>query len=87
VQEGAIYLLLSRGSKGDRDFGYQRSYWSTELLALQINTLFSTAVVTSTIRHWLFRVGIVWRRPARHAIRHSLPASDPGGSAPGVAAG
>jgi len=62
AQITALLSLLVQFSP--KDFGYQRSRWCTELLAIQINALLGTAVAASTIRRWLPRVGIVWRRPA-----------------------
>lgn len=47
-----------------QDFGYQRSRWSTELLTMQFNDLFQSTVAASTVRRWLPKVGIVWRRAA-----------------------
>ncbi len=44
------------------DFGYQRSRWSTELFAKQLNEIFGSSVAASTVRRWLAKVGIVWRR-------------------------
>ena len=55
-----LMLLVQFSPQG---FGYQRSRWCTELLAIQINALLGTAVAASTIRRWLPRVEIVWRRP------------------------
>ena len=49
VQITTLLTLLVQFSP--QDFGYQRSRWSTELLAMQIKTLFSAAVAASTIRH------------------------------------
>ncbi|MCJ7931866.1 MULTISPECIES: winged helix-turn-helix domain-containing protein, partial [Aeromonas] len=46
-----------------QDFGYQRSRWCTELLAIKINRLTGLNVAASTLRRWLPRMGIVWRRP------------------------
>ncbi len=47
-----------------QDLGYQRSLWSTELLAIEINKLFSITIHSSTIRRWLPEAGLVWRRAA-----------------------
>lgn len=44
--------------------GYQRSRWRTELMAIEINRMFSLQVHSSTIRRWLPKLGIVWRRAA-----------------------
>ena len=47
-----------------QDLGYQRSRWSTELMAIEINRVFELKVHSSTIRRWLPKLGIVWRRAA-----------------------
>ena len=47
-----------------QDIGYQRSRWSTELMAIEINRIMGLNVHASTIRRWLPRMGIVWRRAA-----------------------
>lgn len=47
-----------------QDLGYQRSRWSTELLTLELNKLFRSSVAASTVRRWLPKAGIVWRRAA-----------------------
>ncbi|MGI3018488.1 IS630 family transposase, partial [Shewanella algae] len=46
------------------DFGYQRSRWSSELLAKVINAQLKLCVAASTIRRLLPEAGIVWRRSA-----------------------
>jgi transposase len=47
------------------DFGYQRSRWSSELFASLIHRLCPELnIAASTIRRWLPRIGIVWRRAA-----------------------
>lgn len=47
-----------------QDLGYQRSRWSTELFAIEINRLLGLNIAASTLRRWLPREGIVWRRVA-----------------------
>lgn len=47
-----------------RTLGYQRSRWSTELFALLLSRLCSIKVHSSTIRRWLPKLGMVWRRAA-----------------------
>ncbi|SFO11251.1 IS630 family transposase [Xenorhabdus japonica] len=42
--------------------GYQRSRWSSELLAIQINEITGCSLHASTIRRWLPQANIVWRR-------------------------
>lgn len=56
-----VLVLLMQFSP--QDFGYQRSRWCTELLAIKINMLMGLNVAASTLRRWLPRMGIVWRRP------------------------
>lgn len=46
------------------ELGYQRSRWSTELMTIEINRLFELSVASSTIRRWLPKAGLVWRRAA-----------------------
>ncbi len=46
------------------DFGYQRSRWSTELLAIKINEITGYKLHPGTIRRWLPLAGLVWRRAA-----------------------
>ncbi|KOO54712.1 DDE endonuclease [Edwardsiella ictaluri] len=46
------------------DFGYQRSRWSTELLAIKIRDITGCPLHASTIRRWLPAAGLVWRRAA-----------------------
>lgn len=42
--------------------GYLRSRWSSELLALELGRRAAVAVHATTIRRWLARMSIVWRR-------------------------
>lgn len=51
---------LVKNSPGD--FGYQRSRWSTELLAIKIRDVTRCPLHASTIRRWLPAAGLVWRR-------------------------
>jgi putative transposase len=46
-----------------RDFGFLRSRWSCETLALLLGWLHNVAVSRETVRRWLHREQIVWRRP------------------------
>jgi len=47
------------------DFGYQRSRWSSELFASLIHRICPELnIAASTLRRWLPRIGIVWRRAA-----------------------
>ena len=59
-----VTLLVLLMQFSPQDFGYQRSRWCTELLAIKINQLTGLNVAASTLRRWLPRMGIVWRRPA-----------------------
>jgi len=44
------------------DLGYLRSRWSSELLALELNRQGWVAVHATTIRRWLVRLCMAWRR-------------------------
>ncbi|ELY5272056.1 helix-turn-helix domain-containing protein, partial [Yersinia enterocolitica] len=46
------------------DFGYQRSRWSTELLAIKIKDITGCRLHAGTLRRWLPSAGLVWRRAA-----------------------
>ena len=46
------------------DFGYQRSRWSTELLAIKINEITGFQLHAGTVRRWLPSAGLVWGRAA-----------------------
>ncbi len=46
------------------NFGYQRSRWSTELLAIKINEITGCQLHAGTVRRWLPSAGLVWRRAA-----------------------
>ena len=54
------------------DLGYLRSRWSSELLALELSRQGWVAVHATTIRRWLVRLCIVWRR-----ARPTLHIADP----------
>ena len=58
----ALLRQLIKHSPGD--FGYQRSRWSTELLAIKINEITRYRLHASTVRRWLPSAEIVWRRAA-----------------------
>ncbi len=58
-----VTLLVLLMQFSPQDFGYQRSRWCTELLAIKINRLTGLNMAASTLRRWLPRMGIVWRRP------------------------
>ncbi|VEA93928.1 Insertion element IS630 uncharacterized 39 kDa protein ISO-IS200 39 kDa protein [Salmonella enterica subsp. houtenae] len=46
------------------DFGYQRSRWSTERLAIKINEITGCQLHAGTVRRGLPSAGLVWRRAA-----------------------
>lgn len=54
-----LFLLVSWSPE---DLGYQRSRWSTELLAKVIHETTGICVHSSTLRRWMPELGIVWRR-------------------------
>ncbi|EOD8900031.1 TPA: IS630 family transposase, partial [Klebsiella pneumoniae] len=54
-------LLVQRSPK---DFGWLRSRWSTELLALVVNRLFDVTLHRSTLHRYLRQADMVWRRAA-----------------------
>jgi putative transposase len=46
-----------------RAFGFFRSRWCCQTLALLLWQSHRVAVSRETVRHWLHRAGLVWRRP------------------------
>lgn len=56
-----LYMLLE---VTPQVLGYQRSRWSTELLSLVLKKHAGIKVHSSTLRRWLPKLGIVWRRAA-----------------------
>jgi transposase len=52
--------------------GYLRSRWSSELLALELKRRGEVEVHATTVRRWLARLSIVWRR-----ARPTLHIADP----------
>jgi len=58
-----------------RHFGYLRSRWSCELLALLLGWLFRVTVSRETVRRWLHQEQIVWRRP-RPVLKRQDPDRD-----------
>ena len=54
------------------DLGYLRSRWSSELLALELSRQGWAEVHATTVRRWLARLCIVWRR-----ARPTLHIADP----------
>jgi transposase len=59
-----------------RAFGFVRSRWSCQMLALIVWHLHRVEVSRETVRLWLRRADLVWRRP-----RPVLPREDPGRAA------
>ena len=58
-----ICALLKRlVERSPGDFGYQRSCWSTELLAIKINQITGSELHPSTVHRWLPTAGLVWHR-------------------------
>jgi len=57
-------LLRELVKRTPGDFGYQRSRWSTELLAIKINEITGCQLHAGTVRRWLPSAGLVWRRAA-----------------------
>lgn len=47
-----------------QEFGYQRSRWNSELLSIVLREALNIVLHSSTIRRWLPKHGIVWRRAA-----------------------
>lgn len=62
--EHICVLLRQLIQHSPEDFGYQRSRWSTELLAIKINEITGCRLHASTVRRWLPSAGVVWRRAA-----------------------
>lgn len=50
-------------TKWPRDFGFLRSRWTCECLAILIFQFASVRVSRETVRRWLHRENLVWRRP------------------------
>jgi transposase len=46
-----------------RDFGFVRSRWTCECLAVLVLEFASLRVIRETVRRWLHRENLVWRRP------------------------
>lgn len=55
-------LLRELIKRSPGDFGYQRSRWSTELLAIKIKEITGCQLHAGTVRRWLPTAGLVWRR-------------------------
>ena len=50
--------------RSPKDFGWLRSRWSTELLALVVNRLFNLMLHRATLHRYLKQADIAWRRAA-----------------------
>ncbi len=59
-----VQLLFLLIAWTPQDLGYQRSRWSSELLAKVIHENTGIRVHSSTLRRWMPELGIVWRRAA-----------------------
>src|SRR4051794_24901037 len=51
------------------DYGYLRSTWSSELLALEVGAQVQICIHASTVRRLLPRLGFVWRRSRPVLVR------------------
>ncbi len=64
--------LLSIIKRAPQSFGWCRTRWSSQTLALQLHARRGVRVSRETIRRWLADVGYVWKR-ARHIARDDDP--------------
>ena len=55
-----------------RDFGFWRSRWTCALAVLLLWSCFQLPVSRETVRRWLHRQDLVWRRP-RPVLRRQDP--------------
>ncbi len=62
--EAMLKMLDLLVQRSPQDFGYLRSRWNTEMLTIEINKLFNSTLHPGSLRRWLPRAGIVWRRAA-----------------------
>ena len=58
--------------RSPRDFGFLRSRWTCAVAAVLLWSCFQVAVSRETVRRWLHRAGLVWRRP-RPVLRRQDP--------------
>jgi transposase len=65
-------LLLGLVQQGPRAYGWCRTRWSCQTLALQLKVQSGLAVSEETVRRWLHQWGYVWKR-----ARHVAPDNDP----------
>ena len=62
VTEEVCACLLELIEKSPRDYGYLRSRWTTEMLAEQLGKALGVSIHASTVRRWMPRLGIRWKR-------------------------
>ena len=71
VTEEVMVALEKLIADSPEQFGYVRSRWSSELLALELARRSGVEVHATTVRRWLKRLGFGYRRPRpRLCIRH-----------------
>jgi transposase len=58
--------------RSPRDFGFLRSRWTCAVAAVLLLSLYQVAVSPETVRRWLHRADLVWRRP-RPVLRRQDP--------------
>jgi transposase len=58
--------------RSPRDFGFLRSRWTCAVAAVLLWSCFQLAVSRETVRRWLHRADLVWRRP-RPVLRRQDP--------------
>ena len=59
----ATQVVIWVTTKFPRDFGFVRSRWTCECLAILVLEFASVRVSRETVRRWLHRENLVWRRP------------------------
>ncbi len=74
VDETLRETLLELVAQPPSDYGYLRSTWTSEMLALTLSSLLERPVHASTVRREMPKIGLRWRR-ARPTLRLSHPAS------------
>jgi transposase len=65
-------LLLALLQQVPRAYGWCRTRWSCQTLALQLKIQSGRALSEETVRRWLHGLGYVWKR-----ARHTAPDNDP----------